>query len=95
MDLNTIMQAANEAYGDDVIADYWDEETQTCRDESISDRTDYIAKGIVLEIKETYEPDKDDHQQISTAVDVIDRAAREAAAVANAIWRLRNHSLST
>ena len=48
------------------------------------------TEAYVAQLKETYDADKDDHEQVSVAVNMMDRAGEQVAAVSTAIWRLRN-----
>lgn len=77
MKLNELIRIADRAYPDGVLAAQWDFGKEDVRDEPEAGLNDTLAQFIVMEIKETYDPDADKAEQCFTASRQIERAADE------------------
>lgn len=67
------------------VLDYWDERQEVAIDNPGDDR---LAGLIAWELYETFDPDADDEQQITTAIGAMQRAADCLADVAEALNHL-------
>ena len=84
MTLNKLINAASVAYPDRLIAvAYWDFRRECPRRNPKGGDT--LALFIALEIKDTYDPDASDEQQIEEVSRVIARAQNDLAAVGGAM----------
>jgi len=81
MELKKLIDAANAAYPDDLIRRY--EEGRT------GNLGDTLAKFILLELEETFDPDATDEKQVETAARAMETAEGELAKVRKAIEALR------
>lgn len=81
MKFTDLIERINDAYPDDMLALY--------AREPEGDHGDPLAKFIVAELRETFEPEQGDEYQARMALDLIDKAHREVGAVVerlHAVW---------
>ena len=84
MKLNELMEIVSAAYPDGLIAvEYWDFKRECPRRNPKGGDT--LALFIALEIKDTYDADAADKQQIQTALRAIERARGDLDAVSGAL----------
>ena len=84
MKLNELIEIVSAAYPDGLIAvEYWDFKRQRPRKNPKGGDT--LALFIALEIKDTYDPDAMDEQQLETALRAIERARCDLDAVSGAL----------
>lgn len=84
MKLNELIEIVSAAYPDGLIAvEYWDFKRECPRRNPKGGDT--LALFIALEIKDTYDPDASDEQQIAEVSRVIARAQGDLAAVDGAM----------
>ena len=84
MTLNELITIASAAYSDGLIAvEYWDFKRERPRRNPKGGDT--LALFIALEIKDTYDSDATDVQQIETALRAIERARGDLDAVSGAL----------
>ena len=81
MTLDEIIAIADAAYPDGFVARYWNAKRQAVRRANLGDT---LAQFIVRELKDTFDPQATDAEQIATAAKAIENAASELAAVAAA-----------
>lgn len=83
MTLNELIDRADAAYPDGLIATFWDR----CRQVAVDDPgiVDTLALFIVRELKDTFDPDTLEEDQLATAAKAIQRAINELLAVRNAL----------
>ncbi len=74
MTLEKLIEMANEAYGDDLVRAYHDQPDEN--------HGDTLAKFIVLELHDTFDPDATDAEQLAEAVRVMESGSRQLAHVA-------------
>ena len=95
MDLNKIIEIANEAYNrasgvnDDILLAQWDRKAREPRSDDKVDAllTDGLARFICVEILETYEADETNAKQLSIAAAVVQAAAINCLIVAREITK--------
>jgi len=81
--LNELINIASAAYPDGLIAvEYWDFKRECPRRNPKGGDT--LALFIALELKDTFDPDATDGQQLRAALRAIERAQGELAAVGGA-----------
>jgi len=81
MTLNELMELANDGYPDDQISACWDPVLQ-----DITDYTgDTLATFIVIELKETFDPEQEDLEQRAVALNALNRAIDEIQSVMDSI----------
>lgn len=78
--LKQLLDMANEVYPDGVLADYYDEEGKPA---NLDETGDTLAKFIVIELAETFEPEETAGQQLETAMEKLDRAMEDLVLVYN------------
>ena len=84
MKLNELIETVSAAYPDGLIAvEYWDFKRECPRRNPKGGDT--LALFIALEIKDTYDADAADEQQIQTALRAIERARGDLDAVSGAL----------
>jgi hypothetical protein len=84
MQLNALIEIVSAAYPDGLIAvEYWDFKRECPRRNSKGGDT--LALFIALELKDTYDADATDEQQIATALRAIERARGDLDAVSAAL----------
>ena len=84
MRLNELINIASAAYSDGLIAvEYWDFKKECPRRNPKGGDT--LALFVALEIKDTYDPDASDKQQLETALRAIARARGDLDAVSAAL----------
>lgn len=84
MKLNELIETVSAAYPDGLIAvEYWDFKRECPRRNPKGGDT--LALFIALEIKDTYDADAADEQQIETALRAIERARGDLDAVSGAL----------
>ena len=84
MKLNELIEIVSAAYPDGLIAvDYWDFKRQCPRRNPKGGDT--LALFIALEIKDTYDADATNEEQLATALRAIDRARGDLDAVSAAL----------
>jgi hypothetical protein len=83
MKLSQIMQRAAQAYPDEYILRFYDEQRECAV--PCEGAGDSLASFIAWELYETYDPEVGDDEQIKTAVDVIQNAANELQGVVRAL----------
>jgi hypothetical protein len=80
MKLNELIEIVSAAYPDGLIAvEYWDFTRECPRRNRKGGNT--LALFIALEIKDTYDPDASDEQQLETALRAVERARGDLDAV--------------
>ena len=82
MDLNSIIYRASSVYPEEALLEEWDSEFEC---PSNPDSGDTLAKFIVHELEETFDETATDAEQLATAIKVMQRAADEVQAVADAL----------
>lgn len=87
MKLNAIIELVDKYYPNakHVVIGYWDSERQRVRVHHPNSLDDTLALFLVRELKDTYDADKDDKEQLAEAVRVVKRAEGELAAVRKAL----------
>jgi hydroxymethylpyrimidine/phosphomethylpyrimidine kinase len=86
MDINRIMEIADEAYdADGVISCYWDAKRRKVRRKPLHGMGDTLARFIAIELAETYDPSATDDEQRDVAARAIQKAADQCSAVADAL----------
>lgn len=90
MKLNDLIRVADEAYPDGVLAAQWDFDKEDVRPwgEAKEGQSDTLARFICVELKETFDADANDVDQVTGACDVITRAQDEVGSVALAFMNL-------
>ena len=84
MKLNELIEIVSAAYPDGLIAvEYWDFKRECPRRNPKGGDT--LALFIALEIKDTYDADATDEEQLATALRAIDRARGDMDAVSAAL----------
>ena len=84
MRLNELIEIVSAAYPDGLIAvEYWDFKRECPRRNPKGGDT--LALFIALEIKDTYDADATDEEQLATALRAIDRARGDMDAVSAAL----------
>ena len=84
MTLNELINIASAAYPDGLIAvEYWDFKRECPRRNPKGGDT--LALFIALEIKDTYDPDASDEQQLETVLKDLSRARGDLEAVSTAV----------
>lgn len=81
MTLNELIARANTAYPDGLIAALWDPLRQAVL--SNANVGDTLALFVVRELKDTFDPEAQDTNQLSTAAQAMQRATNELLAVRN------------
>ena len=76
-----LLNMANEGYSDGYLSEYFDTETGEPRD----GEGDTLAKFIVLELKDTFDPDATREEQIEEARRVLNNAIRDIEQVIQAL----------
>ena len=79
MKIYRLIQIASDAYGDDLIRQYFDEPGEN--------HGDLLAAFIAAEIKETFEPDETDQDQLDKAARVLENAKAQIESVIEALLR--------
>lgn len=79
MTLKQILDKANEGYPDGRLEDYYDEDGYKQQDDVYG--TDTLAKFIVLELIDTFDPNASDEEQEDTAWNTLETAVRELSKV--------------
>lgn len=90
MTLNQLIHQASSVYPDAAILDYWDEDHECAIDNPGGG--DSLAMFIAWELYETFDPDADDEQQLTTAIGAMQRAAdclQDVAAALNGLSVMR------
>ena len=86
MKLNELIEIVSAAYPDGLIAvEYWDFKRQCPRRNPKGGDT--LALFIALEIKDTYDSDATDEQQLETALRAIERARGDLDSVSEALTK--------
>jgi len=86
MKLNELIEIVSAAYPDGLIAvEYWDFKRQCPRRNPKGGDT--LALFIALEIKDTYDSDATDEQQLETALRAIERARGDLDTVSEALTK--------
>ena len=83
MTLNQLICRAASVYPDCYVLEYWDLEKSEPRKNRMGGDT--LALFIALELKDTYDADASDGEQIATAVKVMQTAADDIQAVAHSL----------
>jgi len=81
MSLDKIINAADQAYPDGLVALYHDKPKE--------DHGDTLAKFIAIELAETNDPDRDEKAQIQDAINAMENAQHEIENVINALYRAK------
>lgn len=83
MKLVELLNIANEGYDDGFLSEYFDTETGELKDGS----GDTLAKFIVIELAETFDPEsKNEWEQMATAVDAMNQAIRDIEGVIDKLY---------
>jgi len=78
MTIQKIIDIANDAYSDGLIAQHWDEKKQRpIGDRKAKDAGDGLARFIVQELFETYNSTASDEVQLDEAIRVMESASRQ------------------
>lgn len=85
MKLKELIDIANEAYEDDLIAQCVNPETGKPLPRGERDVGDPLAEFIAAELAETFEEGESDEYQINTAMDTLEIADRQLQRVLNAL----------
>ena len=85
MKLNELINRAAVGYPDAQLLEYWDSAHERPRNNR--DGGDTLARFIVIEMAETFDPDASDEEQINEAVRVINRAIADMQAVIEQLLR--------
>ena len=86
MDINHIIKIADQAYDHDgILIGQWDDRNRKPRKTALHGMSDTLARFIVMEITETFDPSLPDREQLDCAAHVIARAADQCMAVAEAL----------
>jgi len=81
MKLVELLKKANEGYDDGFLSEYFDEETG----ERLEGKGDTLAEFIVIELRETFDPDGDDEDQIGEAIHQMQNAKSDIEGVMAAL----------
>ena len=87
MNLSQIMQRAAQAYPDEYILQFWDEQRQCAI--PCEGAGDSLAEFIAWELYETYDAETGDDEQIDQAIEVMQNAANELLGVVRALEGLK------
>ena len=82
MDINDIMRIAGNAYVDAFTDIFWDYDK---KEPKYDESGDTLAKFIVIELYETYDPDAPTEAQLMTAANAMIVAYQDVREVANAL----------
>lgn len=85
MDINEIIKIADAAYPDGVISCQWNDKTKQPRKVPLYGMGDTLARFIVIEIAETYDPKAGTQEQLRTAAHCIFRASTQCTDVEYAL----------
>ena len=77
MTLTEIIKIASAGYPDNYLMNYWDEENDCVKPDTKNELGDTLALFIVREIKDTYDPDNTDVEQLQETMHTIDDAINE------------------
>ena len=102
MKIDRIIEIANKAYNevtgvnDDVLLAQWDEKARKHRPymQAKHGQNDGLARFIVVEIAETYEPEKTDAEQLETAWRAIFRVEAQVASVKTSLSKATHVAIS-
>jgi len=75
MKINDIIDVVNKAYGDGLIAAYWDYDNSCFKENP--NGGDGLAEFIAQELYETFDPKASNKEQINTASKALGRAERQ------------------
>lgn len=76
-----LLNLANEGYSDGFLSEYYDTKTGECRD----GEGDTLAKFIVLELKDTFDPDATREEQMEEANRALNNAIDDLERVIQAV----------
>lgn len=88
MKLSQIMQRAAQAYPDEYILQFWDEQRQCAV--PCEGAGDSLAEFIAWELYETFDPEVGDEEQVDQAIEVMQSAANELLGVVRALEGLKS-----
>lgn len=79
-----LLNLANQGYPDGFLSEYFDQETGDYREEGSGD---VLAKAIVAELTDTFDPDATDQEQVDTACHFLANYCRDIGAVQDVLAR--------
>jgi hypothetical protein len=83
MTLKELMQAANAGFPNGYLAEYYDKETGQAKD----GEGDTLARFIVGELAQSFDPSAGPWEQLSTAIGILERAQDDMAGVIQALYK--------
>jgi hypothetical protein len=83
MKLVDLLKKANQGYDDGFLSEYFSEETG----ELIEGQGDTLARFVVIELSETFDPDADDDAQLMEATRVMESVKDDIQNVIEALWK--------
>ena len=83
MTLNDLIKITNEGYPDGYLAMYWNFEDEDVNQDPTNKLGDTLALFLVRELKDTYDPDMTDAEQLREAQYAIDNALDQLLDVRN------------
>lgn len=86
MELNKLMEIANDVYPDGLIGQYWNNGNGM---PDVVELGDGLARFVAMEIAETFDPDLKSSEQLEEAANCVGRAASELESVAEALHAAR------
>lgn len=84
MTLNDMINRAANGYPDGYVLVYWDPKKQRVKQNPVNGG-DTLAKFIAAELKDTFDPDAPEANQVETAVAALQRAVDELQGVISAL----------
>jgi len=91
MKLQQIIDLADKVYSDGLIAQYWDEKRQRVwSDRHCKDVGDGLARFILIELVETFDPEATDEEQLNEAIRVMETAEKQIGSVIGAFEKEYN-----